>query len=89
MHWSFLKPLKSPPARKTFRIKPRKIRNINPEEKNETITLNDDPRSVKISVLKPSASFSVIMLSPIAAFNAPFSGIASIETRINVKQPGY
>jgi hypothetical protein len=81
----FLKLLKSPPARKIFRTKPIRIRTINPVEKKETMTFNADPRSVKISVLKPSASFSVIMLLPYAAFNAPFIGIARNETSMSVR----
>jgi len=80
----FLRLLKSPPARKIFRTKPKNIRSINPVEKKETMTFKADPRSVKISVLKPSASFSVIMLLPYAEFNAPFKGIASNETRMSV-----
>ena len=82
---SFLKPLKRPPARKIFRIKPISITNNNPAEKNETITFKAEPRSVKISVLKPSASFSVIMLLPNPAFKAPLRGIANNETRMSIK----
>lgn len=81
----FLRPEKSPPARKVFRKKPVIIRSINPVEKNETMTFKADPRSVKISVLNPSASFSVIILFPNADFNAPFKGIARIETRMSVR----
>jgi hypothetical protein len=81
---SFLNPLNIPPARKIFRMKPTNIMNNNPDEKKETMTFKVDPRSVNSSVLKPSASFSVIMLLPNADFKAPLSGIASIETRINV-----
>jgi hypothetical protein len=81
----FLRPEKNPPARKVFRKKPVIIRSINPVEKNETMTFKADPRSVKISVLNPPASFSVIILFPNADFNAPFKGIASIETRMSVR----
>jgi hypothetical protein len=82
---SFLKQLNRPPARKIFITNPTKSKKYSPVEKNETITFKADPRSVKSSVLKPSASFSVIMLLPNADFNAPLRGIASVETRISVK----
>jgi hypothetical protein len=82
---SFLKPLNSPPVRKTFIIKPTNIMNIMPAEKKETIKLRVSPRSVKTSVLNPSASFSVIMLLPKAPFRPPLRGIANKDTRMKVR----
>jgi hypothetical protein len=82
---SFFKPEKSPPARKIFITNPTNNKNNSPVEKNETITFKADPRSVKSSVLKPSASFSVIMLLPKADFNAPLRGSANDETSMSVR----
>jgi hypothetical protein len=49
----------------------------NPLEKYDLKLLKLAPRSAKASTLKPSASFSVIMLFPNPALSALFIGIAT------------
>jgi hypothetical protein len=72
-----LRLLNNPPERKELTRKPIIIIMNNPLEKYDLKLLKLAPRSAKASTLKPSASFSVIMLFPNPALSALFIGIAT------------
>jgi hypothetical protein len=77
-----LRLLKRPPVRKALTKKPIKKTNRKPPEINDIRLLKIGPRSVNAIRLKPTASFSVIMLAPNAEFNEVLRGSATIAIRI-------
>jgi len=78
---TFFRVLNNPPTRKVFIIKPATARRINPVVINEDMVCNTGPRSVKTSIFNPEASFSVIMLPPVAVLRELRKGRASRLTR--------